>query len=305
MSIAALWRSTDVRAWDTALAQYRGLMEASNKEQDRRLGALDLERLRHMDGRAWHDFLQGEYLDRINAATGLYGRTINSLRGFVGRPAIEALDQYRKRLLTLDPTDITAALKAGGAIPGLGVTGASGLLSLMYPGEFGTIDQFLVKALRDVERLPEAAAVARMKSRRLMIRDGAVLIGILRRKAAELSRAFGVPWTPSMVSDVLRMVGRRQDDRSPVATAAPPPLTAAKRPSSSRSTMDTPGYALVASASLRERGIRTARDGSDGSLILPGCADGSDGKFAGDHFSGTYNSGLCGTERSVSLDRAK
>jgi len=27
------------------------------------------------------------------------------------------------------------------------------------------------------------------------------------------------------------------------------------------------------------------------------------GKFAGDHFSGTYNSGLCGAERPVSLDR--
>lgn len=29
------------------------------------------------------------------------------------------------------------------------------------------------------------------------------------------------------------------------------------------------------------------------------------GKFAGDHFSGTYNSGLCGTARPVSLDRSK
>jgi hypothetical protein len=202
MSIGALWRSTDVRAWDAALAHFR------NNELDQRLGTLDLDRLRHMDARGWHDFLGVEFLHRIDASAGLHSRTIRSLRAFGDRRGIEVLDEYRKRLLTLDPTDITAALKVAAAIPGFGITGGSGLLSLLYPGEFGTIDKFLVKALRDVEGLPEAVAVARMEPRRMYIRDGVILIGILRRKAAELRSVFGTPWTPCMVSDVLRTVGR-------------------------------------------------------------------------------------------------
>jgi hypothetical protein len=44
---------------------------------------------------------------------------------------------------------------------------------------------------------------------------------------------------------------------------------------------------------------------SDGSVTGHWGGNSFSGKFAGDHFSGTYNSGLCGTERPVSLDRAK
>ena len=29
------------------------------------------------------------------------------------------------------------------------------------------------------------------------------------------------------------------------------------------------------------------------------------GKFEGNHFSGTYNSGQCGVDRKITLDRAK
>jgi len=55
--------------------------------------------------------------------------------------------------------------------------------------------------------------------------------------------------------------------------------------------------------------------GSSASITGNVAADGSatghwggnpfSGKFAGGHFAGSYNSGLCGTERPFSLDRAK
>jgi len=51
----------------------------------------------------------------------------------------------------------------------------------MYPREFGTVDQFLVKALRKIHGLPEAAALGAMKPDSLWPSDGVVLIGILRR----------------------------------------------------------------------------------------------------------------------------
>jgi hypothetical protein len=90
-------------------------------------------------------------------------------------------------LLALDPGDIAIGLRVASAIPGLGIVGASGLLSLMYPSAFGLVDEFVVRGLREVEGLKEAAALARMSGRRLGIRDGAILIGILRRKGTDLS----------------------------------------------------------------------------------------------------------------------
>jgi hypothetical protein len=47
-------------------------------------------------------------------------------------------------------------------IRGLGTAGASGLLALMYPTHFGTVDQFVVKGLQQVDDLLEKAALGRM-----------------------------------------------------------------------------------------------------------------------------------------------
>jgi hypothetical protein len=118
-------------------------------------------------------------------------------------------DQIRRRLLSLDPDDIRLGLKAGCDIRGLGTAGASGLLALMYPQKFGTVDQFAVKALRQVEDLPEAKSLARMNPENLTISDGVLLIEILRRKAADNNRIFkSETWTPRKLDKVLWTYGR-------------------------------------------------------------------------------------------------
>ena len=67
----------------------------------------------------------------------------------------------------------------------------------MYPRHFGTVDQFAVKALRKVNDLAEAAAVAGMNEMSLTIHEGVVLIEIFRRKAAENNRRLKSDlWTP-------------------------------------------------------------------------------------------------------------
>jgi hypothetical protein len=87
-------------------------------------------------------------------------------------------------------------------IPGLGVAGASGLLAVLRPGYFGTVDQYVVRALRDVP-IPEALDITEMNPESLTGLDGALLIRVLRRKAAELTNSFGVPWTPREVDMAL------------------------------------------------------------------------------------------------------
>jgi hypothetical protein len=201
--VTDLWRSNGAHDWHDALARYWDLATAPNRELEQRLDALDLDRFRRMDARGWYRFLRDEY-----APTKEYRRIVRSLSPFVEAPGVEALDRCRKRLLALDPSDIRMALNAALTIPGLGIVGASGLLSLMYPSEFGLVDEFVVKALREIDGLPEAAALARINIRRLIVRDGVILIGILRRKATQLSRELDEVWTARMIGKALWAVGR-------------------------------------------------------------------------------------------------
>jgi hypothetical protein len=70
--------------------------------------------------------------------------------------------------------------------------------------QFGTVDQFAVKALVSIPELPERDLIAAMNPESLKLNDGAILIRIMRRKAAELNRALSTTeWTPRKVGMVL------------------------------------------------------------------------------------------------------
>ena len=119
------------------------------------------------------------------------------------------LDVLRRQILNLDVTDVQAGLKVAKKIRGLGTAGASGLLSLIYPEHFATVDQFVVKALRGVRGLPESDALASMKPQNLRVTDGVLLISILGKKAHDNNRLFGTQfWTPRKLDMVLWTYGR-------------------------------------------------------------------------------------------------
>jgi hypothetical protein len=103
--------------------------------------------------------LLDEYFRWKYTAPNRYATTTAVLKRFVDENGLGHLDQLRSRLLTLDTTDVRSALRVACQIPGLGTAGASGLLALMYPRDFGTVDQFVVNALRQVDGLPEAQAI--------------------------------------------------------------------------------------------------------------------------------------------------
>ena len=87
-------------------------------------------------------------------------------------------------------------------------SGRAGLLTLMYPDQFGTVDQFVVKALREVEGLRQRAALERMNPEGLKLPDGVILIEIMRDKSAENNRIFTMTsWTPKKIDEILWTYG--------------------------------------------------------------------------------------------------
>ena len=79
----------------------------------------------------------------------------------------------------------------------------------MYPKYFATVDQFVVKALSQVNDLPEANAISSMKPLSLNVTDGVLLIDILSRKADHNNLHFcSSVWTPRKIDMVLWTYGR-------------------------------------------------------------------------------------------------
>jgi hypothetical protein len=207
--ISELWYSRDATAWDAALERYWAFVQPRNLELERAMEHLDHDRIRGLTCDGWYTFLHDEYFRWKYTAPTRYATTTALLKRRGSSPVEQAaLLRVRDQLLALNPSHIVRNLAIACKIPGLGTAGGSGLLSLLYPKSFGTVDQFVVKALRDVPSLPEAHAVARMKPEDLTARDAEVLIRIMRRQGEQLSEAFGVPWTPRAIDRVLWTYGR-------------------------------------------------------------------------------------------------
>ncbi|TVQ52882.1 MAG: hypothetical protein EA366_13690 [Spirulina sp. DLM2.Bin59] len=209
MDIADLWQSSEPDAWEYALQRYWQFVQPRNIELERSLNALDLNRLHEFTPQGWYNFLHDEYFRWKYTAPNRYATTTMQLRKYLDGHKLSELENLRQQLLNLDCNDIQKAIITAKKIRGLGTAGASGLLALMYPEHFATVDQFVVKALRLVPFLPETNALAKMNPKNLTVSDGILLIGILTRKANENNQSFGTSaWTPRKIDMVLWTYGR-------------------------------------------------------------------------------------------------
>jgi hypothetical protein len=202
LSIDEIWYAKDEAPWLWALSRYWELVRPEllqlEKDMDR-LTPLDIV---PMGPEGWYRFLHDRYFVWKYTAKNRLATTRAALRRSVDRNGLQPLVEIKNALLALDTRDIEAGLTTAQRIPGLGIAGASGLLALLYPHAFGTVDQFVVKSLG---LLPELAdSVSKINPESLRLRDGVVLVVILRRKAVENNARFAsTSWTPRKVDQAL------------------------------------------------------------------------------------------------------
>lgn len=128
---------------------------------------------------------------------------------------IPALAKIQKELFSFDKSQICPGLEIACKIRGLGVSGASGLLSILFPYYFGTVDQFLVKSLLCIKGLKEHKCLAQMRPEALTLSDGVVLEQILRAKAAEWNQLFQTDtWTPRKIDKILWAYREKEENPS-------------------------------------------------------------------------------------------
>jgi hypothetical protein len=209
VTINELWYSRDENAWLQALQRYMRYVKPADVELVRELEPLDLGKVRQLDVQGWYDFLYHKYFRWKYTAPNRLATTRRSLAKYVETGTLDELFSIKEQLLSFPTHDIARWLRIASSIRGLGIAGASGLLTLMYPEHFGTVDQFVVKALRQVDDLPQRTDLERMNPDGLKLSDGVVLIQIMREKAAENNRVFRTStWTPKKIDEILWTYGR-------------------------------------------------------------------------------------------------
>jgi hypothetical protein len=199
-----MWNTNDPGLWQTALTRYWTFVKASNLALEKEMDRLDAETVKVMNPKAWFEFLLEKYFLWKYTAPIRYASTTKILRTYAANNELAALHAIKERLFVMDRDNIQQCLAAASSIRGLGIAGASGLLAILFPEQFGTVDQFMVKALAQIPELPERDLIAAMSPESLKLSDGTVLIRIMRRKADELNQASSlVKWTPRKVDMVL------------------------------------------------------------------------------------------------------
>lgn len=204
-----LWNYGSEVAWQEALKHYYDLLNAEAQELDSYMENLDANDIAQLSVSEFYDFLYDRYFVWKYTAKNRLATTRKSLRRYVEENKLSELADIQRRLFLADHSNIGKCLSIATEIRGLGPAGASGLLSILFPEDFGTVDQFVVKALKQVDGLLYAAELAKMKPESLSIENGVLLIKILREQAKKLNINFDTDfWTPRKIDMILWAIGR-------------------------------------------------------------------------------------------------
>jgi len=204
MADMAFWDSNDRGIWLNKLDKYWDYVKPANLALEIEMEHLDESQVRKMPVQKFYNFLYEKYFVWKYTAPNRLATTRRYLEKHDTEQGMKSLQRIQNELFSFDKRNIEKGLEIASGINGLGIPGASGLLSILFPEYFGTVDQFVVKALMDVNELQRKNEILAMNPDSLKLNDGVLLIEILRSKSDELNKANGTTeWTPRKIDKVL------------------------------------------------------------------------------------------------------
>ncbi len=211
----ALWNSNDGKAWKMALDKYYGSVKPSNLELEDWMASIDYREIGALDAEGFYAFLHDKYFVWKYTDPNRLASTRKCLRRYLDDGKLSELDDIKNKLFSFDRRDIRRGLSIAYRIRGLGSAGASGLLSVLFPESFGTVDQFVVKNLQEVSDLAGSAWLSKVIPESIKLDEAVALIKMMRRRADELNMANSTSfWTPRKIDMVLWAV--REEKPKPV-----------------------------------------------------------------------------------------
>jgi hypothetical protein len=193
-----------------ALTKYWQFVKPTHLEVEKEFEEINISEIKKMTPNQWYNFLLNKYFFWKFTAPNRYKTTTNHLSKYLSQDdGLDNLFKIKEKLFSFDKENIAKGLKIAQEIRGLGPAGASGLLAILFPSHFATVDQFAVKALSEISNLPEKSQIDLMVPEQLKIKEGVILIQLMKSKATALNSLFKTNrWSPRRVDMVLWVSAR-------------------------------------------------------------------------------------------------
>lgn len=205
MEIGALWNKGTKEEWENAINKYNEKIRDDRLEEY--MNDLTPEEVKNMSGDEFFYFLREKYFVwKYTSYRSSHQKQLDKHKDGYGNKRLTEIHKRIFEVCNRNIEDTEGVLQEVIKIRGLGIAGASGLMAILYPEYYGTLDQFLIKSLLSIDDLENKYRIAleKMKKTELTLLDGVLLEEILRNKASELNKKFGEEkWTPKQIDMVL------------------------------------------------------------------------------------------------------
>ncbi|MFS1134803.1 hypothetical protein [Enterococcus hirae] len=201
MNINEIWQSEDEEIWKKALTE--AMVETGRDNCiETKLSRINIDYVSQLEVEDFYDFLYDSYFvwkytakNRLATSRSHFEKHKNNL---------SELSKIQKEIFSFELPNTKLGLMYATQINGLGVAGASGLLALLFPSYFGTVDEMVVRALLKTEEFKTDEKIKQMNPQNLKIEDAVYLIDIYRKKANHLNKIFKTySWTPRNIDVIL------------------------------------------------------------------------------------------------------
>lgn len=210
MKITEIWASNDEATWKLAL---KNANEETGRDDfiETKLSKLNVDYIKNLSTEEFYHFLYEYYYIWKYTAKNRLTTTRNSLKKYESDSNWNELMEIQGELFSFELNNTLLGLKIVTRIKGLGVAGGSGLLALLFPSYFGTVDEQATKALLITEEYEDDPIINKMNLQNIDIEDAIYLNQIYKKKAYELNKQFNsYSWTPRDI-DVILWFYRNED----------------------------------------------------------------------------------------------
>ncbi|MGM0198698.1 hypothetical protein [Enterococcus sp. DIV1314a] len=201
MKVNEIWNSKEISVWKDALAEATKETERDNSIETK-MSKLNVEYIQHLPVEDFYSFLHDDYFVWKYTAKHRLASTRNSLKKYEND--MNELREIQDGLFSFDLSKTRLGLQAAGEIYGLGVAGASGLLALLFPSYFGTVDEMVVRALLTCDEYRDDAIIKAINPQDIKRKDAVYLIEQFKKKAHELNELSNqYCWRPRDIDVIL------------------------------------------------------------------------------------------------------
>lgn len=207
--IGYLWNCKDEIIWIRALEGYWKNFSLEQMRLEQKINDIQYRIIKDYTVEEFYNFLHDEFFVWKYTAKNRLATTRMNLQKYKIENRMNELEEIKYDIFSSDFSDVSQSIKTVMKIRGLGSSGASAFLAIMFPDKFGTVDQFVVKSLLKINGLKEDEVLSQMNPENLKIKDIEFVMEIMREKAKELNKCFNTNfWTPRKIDMVLWSIGR-------------------------------------------------------------------------------------------------